>query len=141
MEMIEGILYCRGLSVAEVREIFSALGEILVVEAEADLDAVTAVSGSGPAYLFGLAEDMQRAGEAAGLSRDAAGKLVRQTLYGAAALLKSSPLEAEELRRQVTSPGGTTEAAFKILDQGGWGAALRAAVAAARVRAREMALS
>ena len=95
-------------------DLFSAAGDAVVVP-EAKLDAVTAVSGSGPAYLFYLAEAMTLAAERLGLGDDA-DLLVRQTLAGAIKLLNESDDTAAELRRKVTSPGGTTEAACKHLD-------------------------
>lgn len=95
--------------------LLEAVGEVVWIENENLMDAVTAVSGSGPAYLFLLAEDLAAAGVAAGLPKDLAERLARLTLTGAGALLASSPLSPSELRRNVTSPGGTTEAAMEIL--------------------------
>lgn len=95
-------------------KLFGAAGEAILVN-EADLDAITAVSGSGPAYVFYLAEAMQRAASELGLSQHAA-LLVGQTILGAAQLIRQSDDAPEELRRKVTSPGGTTEAALRHLD-------------------------
>jgi pyrroline-5-carboxylate reductase len=100
---------------------------------------VTAVSGSGPAYVFLLAEALAEAGIAAGLDPDVANRLARATVAGAGALLDSDPAEAAELRRNVTSPGGTTAAALDILMRpDGLGALMREAVAAAQRRAGEL---
>jgi pyrroline-5-carboxylate reductase len=126
-------------AIARIAGFFSALGETVVVPREPLLDAVTAVSGSGPAYVFALGEYMVEAAVRGGLERGIAEKLVRQTLRGSAALLQASPHSARELRRQVTSPGGTTEAAFRVLDQKGWGGILRLAIAEAKKRAGELA--
>ena len=96
-------------------ELFRGAGEAVVV-AEKSMDAVTAVSGSGPAYAFYLAEAMVDAATELGLAEQLAEQLVRQTLLGAATLLHQSDETAAELRRRVTSPGGTTEAAIERLD-------------------------
>lgn len=116
--------------------LFGAAGEAIVVD-EPLIDAVTAVSGSGPAYLFYLAEAMQRAAVDLGLG-DHARLLVQQTLAGAAALLTQSPDTAEVLRRKVTSPGGTTEAAIRHLESHGVGTAIAQALTAARDRSIEL---
>lgn len=116
-----------------------AVGEVVWVADEADIDAVTAVSGSGPAYVFHLVEAMTDAGIAEGLSPEAAGALARATVAGAGELLHRSPEDAAVLRRNVTSPGGTTEAALKILmAEDGLGALMRRAIAAAAHRSREL---
>src|SRR5207302_1838646 len=105
------------------------------VEQEAWLDAVTAVSGSGPAYVFLLAEALAQAGAAAGLPADLAARLARATVAGSGELLHRSPLEAETLRRNVTSPGGTTAAALEVLmAKDGLAPLLERAVAAATQR-------
>lgn len=117
-----------------------AAGEVLWVRSEADIDIVTAVSGSGPAYFFLLAEALAQAGAALGLDPQAAQTLARATMNGAGALGGVDPRTAVELRRAVTSPGGTTEAALNVLD--GDAGALRMlvekAVAAAAKRAAEL---
>ena len=97
--------------------ILSTVGTVVRVP-ESAMDAVTAVSGSGPAYVFYVAEAMIDAGVALGLSPTTAGALVRQTILGAGKLLSSSPEEPQELRRRVTSPGGTTQAALDVLEYG-----------------------
>jgi pyrroline-5-carboxylate reductase len=93
----------------------SAVGDVAWVEDEGLMNAVTAVSGSGPAYVFHLAECMAAAGVAAGLDAELAAKLARTTVAGAGALLAESELSAEQLRCNVTSPGGTTAAAIDVL--------------------------
>ncbi|MEO0513713.1 MAG: pyrroline-5-carboxylate reductase [Planctomycetota bacterium] len=116
--------------------LFGACGEAVRVS-ESDLDAVTAVSGSGPAYLFYLAEAMQAAAEELGLSEHAR-LLVNQTLLGSAELLTQSQDTPAELRRKVTSPGGTTAAAINHLDQHRVKDTIVAALRAARDRSIEL---
>jgi pyrroline-5-carboxylate reductase len=125
--------------------LLGAVGETVWIEGEAQMDAVTALSGSGPAYVFLLAECMAKAGEAAGLAPDLAARLARATVAGAGELLHRSDLDPAELRRNVTSPGGTTAAALGVLmDDAQSGAAgpldelLRAAVEAAARRSGEL---
>ena len=104
------------------------------------MDAVTAVSGSGPAYVFLLAEALARAGAAAGLPADLAARLARATVAGSGELLHRSPLDPATLRQNVTSPGGTTAAALDVLmAKDGLGALMDKAVAAATRRSRELA--
>ncbi len=129
---------------ASQRDAASALleagGEVAWIEDEALMDAVTAVSGSGPAYVFLLAECMAEAGVAAGLPADLAAQLARATVSGAGELLHRSDLDPATLRKNVTSPGGTTEAALKVLmGEGGLPALMTAAVAAATKRGKELA--
>jgi len=120
-------------------ELLSALGEIVWVKTESEIDAVTALSGSGPAYVFHLVEALAEAGVAVGLSRAVAEKLARATVAGSGALLDADAAPAAKLRQNVTSPGGTTEAALKVLmAKNGLSALMRRAVAAARKRAREL---
>lgn len=127
---------------AAQRELAAALlasaGEVVWVEDEAQMDAVTAVSGSGPAYVFLLAEAMQAAGEAEGLSAEAARTLTVQTLLGAARMLTHDDTPAAELRRRVTSPGGTTQAAIESFEADGFRAVVARAVQAARRRGAEL---
>jgi len=120
-----------------VVDLLSAAGKVAVVD-ETRQNAVTAVSGSGPAYLFYLAEAMIDGGVAAGLDEATAAELTQQTLIGATALLVASDQGPAELRRQVTSPNGTTHAAITTFDEHGAGAGLRAGVAAAAARADEL---
>ncbi|MEM6458034.1 MAG: pyrroline-5-carboxylate reductase [Planctomycetota bacterium] len=116
--------------------LFGACGEAVRVE-EHELDAVTAVSGSGPAYVFFLAEAMQRAADELGLSGHAR-QLVNQTILGSAELLASSDEPPAELRRRVTSPGGTTAAAIAELERREVADAVVAALRAARDRSVEL---
>lgn len=117
--------------------LLSTVGEVVVVD-EGQMDAVTAVSGSGPAYVFYLAEAMISAALNEGLSQEQASALVYQTLVGASALLARDPAGPEELRARVTSPGGTTQAAIEVLESAGWKAEMEAAVARARQRSEEL---
>lgn len=120
--------------------LFAANGTVAWLADEAQIDAVTAVSGSGPAYVFLLVEALAEAGIAEGLEPAVAQALARATVSGAGALLEASPEEAAELRRNVTSPGGTTAAALDVLMRpDGLAPLLREAVAAARRRAAELA--
>jgi pyrroline-5-carboxylate reductase len=105
---------------------------------ESLLDAVTAVSGTGPAYVFLLAEALTEAAVREGLPRDIAESFVNQTVRGAGRLLTATDLTPSELRAQVTSPGGTTAAAVHILEERGFRALVEDAVQAAAVRAREL---
>jgi pyrroline-5-carboxylate reductase len=118
-----------------------SVGVVEWLPSEDLVDAVTAVSGSGPAYVFLLAECLAEAGVAAGLPQEVAVRLARATVSGAGELLAASDMPAETLRRNVTSPGGTTAAALEVLmaDEGGMGPLLRRAVAAAKRRAGELA--
>ena len=120
--------------------LLAAGGQVMWVEDEALLDPVTAVSGSGPAYVFLLTECLAEAGRAAGLDAELAERLARHTVIGSAALLDHSDLDAATLRRNVTSPGGTTAAALEVLGgPDGLRKLLVAAVAAATKRGRELA--
>lgn len=105
---------------------------------EAQMDAVTAVSGSGPAYVFLLAEAMQAAGEQQGLTPDTARALALQTIHGAARMLLESNEPAATLRQRVTSPGGTTQAALETFEAGGFRALVSAAIGAATERGRAL---
>jgi pyrroline-5-carboxylate reductase len=118
--------------------LLGAVGQVVRVD-ERDLHAVTAVSGSGPAYVFLFAEALAEAGMGAGLPEALARRLAIQTVAGAGRLLGEPGAEPADLRAQVTSPGGTTEAAVDVLDRQGLRAILGRAVAAAAERSREMA--
>jgi pyrroline-5-carboxylate reductase len=120
--------------------LLAATGPVEWIKNEKWMDAVTAVSGSGPAYVFLLAESLARAGVAAGLPKALAVKLARETVAGSGELLHRSEIEAAKLRENVTSPGGTTAAALKILmAKSGLDALLKKAVAAATKRSRQLA--
>jgi pyrroline-5-carboxylate reductase len=117
----------------------SALGETLWLEDESLMDAVTAVSGSGPAYIFLMAEALAEAGRAQGLDAATAERLARATVSGSGALLSADPRAAAELRKEVTSPGGTTEAALRVLmAQDALADLMQRAIAAATERGKEL---
>jgi pyrroline-5-carboxylate reductase len=121
-------------------DLLAAMGTVEWVSDEGLMDAVTAVSGSGPAYVFLLAEALAQAGVAAGLPADLAQKLARETVAGSGELLHRSPLDAAVLRQNVTSPGGTTAAALAVLmGESGLSLVMQNAVAAATARSRELA--
>jgi len=121
--------------------IFSAVGRAVVVEDEGLIDTVTAVSGSGPAYYFLLMEEMIKAGVSLGLPEDVAKDLVLQTAKGAGLLAEEADKKGEspaELRRKVTSPGGTTEAALRTFAERKLGEVISAGITKARDRSREL---
>jgi pyrroline-5-carboxylate reductase len=121
-------------------DLLAAIGKVEWVGDEALMDAVTATSGSGPAYVFLLTEAMTKAGIAAGLPAPLAARLARETVAGSGELLRRSNLDAVTLRQNVTSPGGTTAAALEVLmGPGGFDELLTKAIAAARRRGRELA--
>jgi pyrroline-5-carboxylate reductase len=121
------------------QSLLSAVGEVDWVEDEALMDAVTAVSGSGPAYVFLLAECLAAAGQAAGLGHGLALRLARATVSGSGELIYQSELDLETLRRNVTSPGGTTAAALKrLMGESGLKELMTEAVLAAARRSREL---
>jgi pyrroline-5-carboxylate reductase len=124
---------------ARAEALLATTGKTVWVEDEGLMDAVTAVSGSGPAYVFLLAEAIQTAGEAEGLPAEAARTLALQTILGAARMLTESDESPAELRRRVTSPGGTTEAAIEAFEAGGLRALVARAIHAAAARGRELA--
>jgi pyrroline-5-carboxylate reductase len=121
-------------------DLLAAIGKVEWVSDEVLMDAVTALSGSGPAYVFLLAEAMAKAGIAAGLPAELAARLARETVAGSGELLHRSDVDAAMLRQNVTSPGGTTAAALDVLmGPGGFDALLTKAIAAATKRSRELA--
>jgi pyrroline-5-carboxylate reductase len=140
----------RGITVAVPRRVtqaqrdlahrlLAATGTVEWVEDEKLMDAVTAVSGSGPAYIFLLAEALAQAGAAAGLPRELADRLARETVAGSGELLHRSPLDAATLRENVTSPGGTTAAALDVLmGNDGLAQLMKKAIAAATERSRKL---
>lgn len=122
-----------------VETISQAVGQAVWVESESQLDAVTAISGSGPAYYFLFTEALAKAGEQLGLSPELALQLARQTAAGAGRMLESAEDSPAELRRKVTSSGGTTEQAILSFEQTGLRSLVTAATAAAAARAAELA--
>lgn len=124
---------------ARAHALFDPVGATVDITDEAAMHAATAVSGSAPAYLYAFVEALEAAGVSAGLPPQDAQRLARSTLAGAAALMARSGEEPAELRRQVTSPGGTTQAALEVLlGEGGLQPLLEAAVAACVRRSREL---
>lgn len=123
----------------QAEQLLSAVGVALWLDKEALIDAVTAVSGSGPAYFFLMVEAMTSAGEQLGLPRETAAQLTMQTALGAARMVCESEAEASELRRRVTSPNGTTEAAIKAFQAGGFESLVTQAMNAAAQRSAELA--
>ncbi len=122
----------------QAARLLDAVGRTVWIEDEVQMDAVTAVSGSGPAYVFLLAEAMQAAGVRQGLPAETARRLANQTLLGAARMLTEMDEPADVLRKQVTSPGGTTQAAIETFEQGGLRELVDRAVTAATLRGREL---
>jgi pyrroline-5-carboxylate reductase len=123
---------------AQAEELLSSAGKTVWIDDEAKMDAVTAVSGSGPAYVFLLAEAMEEAAKRQGLPDDAARTLVLQTVLGAARMLTESDEPPAELRRRVTSPGGTTQAAIETFETGGLRELVDRAIANATERGRQL---
>jgi pyrroline-5-carboxylate reductase len=138
MSGIAGGAHAGEEDIALAEEVLGSVGRSVRVE-EAYMDAVTAVSGSGPAYFALLAESMIEAGILLGLSREVSTDLVVQTMLGTAKLLRDEKMHPVELREMVTSPGGTTIAAIRELEQAGVRAAFLNAIQAAMKRARELA--
>lgn len=118
--------------------LLSSAGKTVWIDQEEMMDAVTAVSGSGPAYVFLLAEAMEAAARQEGLDDEAARILVAQTILGAARMLVESDVPPAELRQRVTSPNGTTQAAIETFQAGGFESLTALAIHAARVRGREL---
>lgn len=125
-------------AVDNVRRLFQTVGAVIVL-GEERLDALGAVSGSGPAYLFLFVEEFQAAAERLGFSAEEAKVLAQGTVMGATELLSRSTESPAQLRRNVTSPNGTTERAIEVLQSGEWGALFDRAFAAAMARSREIA--
>ena len=123
----------------QAEQLLGAVGLAVWLDEERLIDAVTAVSGSGPAYFFLLIEAMTAAGEQLGLPRETAAQLTLQTALGAARMATESDVDAAELRRRVTSPNGTTEAAIKTFQAGGFEALVQQALDAAARRSAELA--
>lgn len=119
------------------REILSGIGKVMEVE-ESSMDAVTAISGSGPAYFFYLLRAMIASAREEGLSAELAGTLVEETFYGASSVMMASGLSPSELIEKVASPGGTTEAALSVFDEEALAVTVARAIHKARKRAGEL---
>jgi len=128
----------RKSDLALAKAVFEAVGKVVIVEEERLMDAVTGLSGSGPAYVFLFMEALVEGGIKAGLSEKSARLLAIQTTLGAARLAMQSPKSLSELRRMVTSPGGTTIEGLKKLEEAGFKGAVMKAVEAATKRAAEL---
>jgi pyrroline-5-carboxylate reductase len=124
---------------AQAERVLQGLGEVFWVQAEELLDVVTALSGSGPAYFFLLAELMAEAGAQLGLESAVAQRLAAATLYGSGLLVRSGEADLARLRQEITSTGGTTEAALRVLEAADLRGTVRAALSAATQRGRELA--
>jgi pyrroline-5-carboxylate reductase len=124
--------------ISVVSTLFSASGEVVEVT-EQMLDAVTALSGSGPAYFYNFVESIIKAGVELGLSTEIATKLAIETIFGSAAMLKQSGLDAKTLRNNVTSPHGTTAAALEVFAKNNFDSLVLQAMSAAKKRAQELA--
>lgn len=138
MAAVSGGAHCAPEQVAEAQELLAATGKVLEVPEKLQ-DAVTAISGSGPAYIFYVVEAMIEAGVVLGMPRSTATELVVQTLFGAATMIKETGQHPTVLREQVTSPGGTTAAALRELDDHKVRAAFITAMEAAARRSAELA--
>ena len=123
----------------QAEALLASVGKVIWMDTEAQLDSVTAVSGSGPAYFFYLMESMIKAGEEQGLSRDIATRLTIETAFGAALLARQSDQDPGVLRVNVTSPGGTTERALSIMNDAGVANAIVRALHGAAQRSAELA--
>ncbi|WP_077618704.1 pyrroline-5-carboxylate reductase ProI [Bacillus sinesaloumensis] len=119
------------------RQLFETIGIVTTVE-EKDLHAVTGLSGSGPAYVYYLVEAMEKAADEIGLEKGIAKELILQTIIGAAEMLKSSPKQPATLRKEVTSPGGTTEAGINVLEQFNYQQAMVSCIKRATNRSAEL---
>ena len=122
----------------QAERIMASASEVVWLDDESLMDAVTAVSGTGPAYYFLLTEALANVARDLGLPAGTADRLAAITCFGAGAMMATSPDEAQELRRRVTSPGGTTEAAMAILEAGGFRDLMTRAVKAAEARSRAL---
>ena len=123
--------------IALASDLFSSIGRVIVLD-ESQMDAATALSGSGPAYMFYMLESLAEGGRACGLSYDEALLLATQTMIGAAKMVLSGSKNPDELKRDVTTPGGTTEAGLKVMEEKNIRLILTETVAAAAARSREL---
>ena len=120
------------------KQILRSVGEECELEQESQIDIATAISGSGPAYFFYVAELLQAKSQELGMAEEISKKLVLQTFLGSALMLKQETKSADELRKSVTSKGGTTEAAFKEFDKAKLASAIFKGIEAAAKRAKEL---
>ena len=145
MTVLFGNQVVSGEQNTQVTQLFSTIGKARFLATEDEMNAATAIAGSGPAYFYLVMEAMIEAGQAIGLPKDIATKLTLQTALGATNMVKQTlaetPLSIQDLREQVTSPGGTTAAALKVLDQGKLRELFDQAIKAAEQRAQELAKS
>ncbi|MEE8496361.1 MAG: pyrroline-5-carboxylate reductase [Xanthomonadales bacterium] len=130
---------CKPHHIEQAEQILTATGKVVLIQDESLMDVVTAISGSGPAYYFLLTEALADAGHRLGLPGEVADKLAAYTAFGAGAMVIQSDAGVAELRRQVTSPGGTTQAALEALESGAFSQVVRSAVEAATSKSRELA--
>jgi pyrroline-5-carboxylate reductase len=130
---------CKPNHIENAERILTATGEIVTINDESLMDVVTAISGSGPAYFFLMTEALSESGRALGLPGAVADKLAAHTASGAGAMVSRGDQSVAELRRQVTSPGGTTQAALATLESGKFRKLINAAVEAAASKGRELA--
>jgi len=128
---------CSDAHLARAVSLMTSVGQTVVIPEELQ-DSLTAVSGSGPAYIFYVIESMVAGAVELGISREMATELVVQTVFGAASLIKQTGDEAQTLRERVSSPGGTTVAAINTLDEHGVREAFKAAMSAAQKRSKEL---
>ena len=124
---------------AAAEQVMRAVGEVVWVPSEDAIDAVTALSGSGPAYFFLLAQLMAEAGEELGLESQAARRLALATLHGSGLMAHCADADLARLRAEITSPGGTTEAAVRVMESANLRGTVSRALAAAAARSRELA--
>lgn len=136
---VTGVMADDGADLGAARQLFASVGEVVELGREEEFDALTAVSGSGPAYIFTALEALADGGVEMGLSREVAKKIAAQTVAGAAALVQADPsVHTAELKDRVASPAGTTIAALATLEAHGFRHALISAVEAAALRSRSM---
>lgn len=129
--------HCSEADLAKASKVFEAVGSVVIVKEE-DIHLVTGISGSGPAYFYAFYESIEEVAKKEGMSDEVIKELISQTMIGAGRMLEESPLTAKELRENVTSPNGTTEAALNALAEKGFKEAIQAAVLSAVKRSREL---
>lgn len=131
-------IHCKLTQRQLVQNLMESAGEVVWLDRESQLDTVTAVSGSGPAYFYYLVECLRNAGTRQGLPAEVAAKLALHTAHGACTLAVQSNVDVIELRKRVTTPGGTTQAAFDVFEAGHYAGLVDAAIAAATRRGQEL---